>query len=161
MTRNARFLPIFLFSTAAAVYAQTPPASGNGTLAVRGCVATAPRDGSLAPKAGTYATPTTAPMEANNPDVTVVYILSDAQPVAAAAPTGGTSAAPATLSYALTGHEAELVKLHGQRVEITGTRMPKQGGGTAAKGPSVPDSIERIRVSTIKAIPGSCSATKK
>src|SRR2546426_152524 len=114
------------------VYAQNPPASMNATVTVRGCVSPVQRDGSLAAKAGATATTNTAADEANNPEPTGVFMLLDATPGTAAS----ASAAPSTTdagsqpqrtAYALSGHEAELTKLNGYRVEISGTFVPTIG----------------------------------
>lgn len=143
--------------SAVPMVAQTPPAPANSPLTVRGCVEPMQRDGSLAPKAGATATPENATMEANNPDLLNAYMLLDAAPANAAAVNSETKPANPT-QYALRGHESELAKLHGKRVEIVGTVMPKVGTGKAA---SAADGMQHIRVASVKAIAGECSAVKK
>jgi hypothetical protein len=124
----------------------------NSTPTIQGCVAQVQRDGSLAPKAGATATPETTAREANNPAPTGVYQLLDARVA------GDTAAKPT--SYSLTGHEAELAKLEGQRVEITGTVLPPSGDNRSGQ-PVASDGSQRIRVSAVRKIEGQCSAAKK
>jgi hypothetical protein len=124
----------------------------NSTPTIQGCVAQVQRDGSLTPKAGATATPETVSQESNNPDPTGVYQLLDAR-LAGARDTKPTS-------YSLSGHEAEFAKLEGKRVEVSGTIVPPLGDNRPGH-PAAGDSTQRIRVSTVKAIEGRCSATKK
>ena len=124
----------------------------NSTPTIQGCVAQVQRDGSLAPKAGATATPQTVSQEANNPDPTGVYQLLDARLV------GATGSKPT--SYALSGHEAELAKLEGLRVEVSGTVVPPLGDNRPGH-PAAGDGTQRIRVSAVKIIEGQCSAAKK
>ena len=125
----------------------------NSTVTIQGCVAQIQRDGSLSPKPGATATPQTVSQESNNPNPTGVYQLLDAQPA------GEKNTRPT--SYPLTGHEAELGKLEGQRVEVAGTVAPPLGEGRSGKMAGAKDGSERIRVSSVKKIEGSCSAVKK
>jgi len=124
----------------------------NSTPTIQGCVAQVQRDGSLAPKAGATATPETVSQESNNPDPTGVYQLLEARV------TGATETKPT--SYSLSGHEAELAKLEGQRVEVTGTIAPPLGDNRPGM-PAPRDGAQRIRVSAVKKIDGQCSAVKK
>ena len=124
----------------------------NSTPTIQGCVAQVQRDGSLAPKAGATATPETVSQESNNPDPTGVYQLLDARL------TGATEAKPTT--YSLSGREAELAKLEGQRVEVSGTVAPPLGDNRPGQ-PAARDGAQRIRVSAVKKIEGQCSAAKK
>lgn len=125
----------------------------NATVTVQGCVAQVQRDGSLSPKPGATATPQTVSQESNNPNPTGVYQLLEAQAVSAkdTRPT----------SYTLTGHEAEFGKLEGQRVEVAGTVAPAVGDGRSQQMAGAKDGAQRIRVSSVKKIEGSCSAEKK
>jgi hypothetical protein len=129
------------------------PLSVNSTPTIRGCVAQVQRDGSLAPKAGATATPETVSQESNNPDPTGVYQLLDAR-----ATGEKTDTKPTT--YSLSGHEAELAKLEGQRVEVSGTVAPPLGDNRPGK-PTAVDRVQRIRVSAVKKIDGQCSPAKK
>jgi len=129
----------------------------NSTPTIQGCVAQVQRDGSLAPKAGATATPETVSQESNNPDPTGVYQLLDAR-LAGVTDTKPTDTKPT--SYSLSGHEAELAKLEGQRVEVSGTVMPPLGDNRPGK-PAPQDGAQRIRVSSVKKIEGQCSAVKK
>ena len=124
----------------------------NSTQAIQGCVAQVQRDGSLAPKAGATATPETVSQESNNPAPTGVYQLLDARLA------GATDARPTT--YALAGHEAELAKLEGKRVEVSGTVAPPLGDNRPGK-PTAVVATQRISVSAVKTIEGQCSAAKK
>ena len=125
----------------------------NSTVTIQGCVAQIQRDGSLSPKPGATATPDTVSQESNNPNPTGVYQLLDAQAA------GQKNMRPTT--YSLTGHEAELGKLEGQRVEIAGTVAAPIGEGRSGKMAGAKDGSERIRVSSVKKIEGRCSAAKK
>jgi hypothetical protein len=91
--------------------------------------------------------------EANNPRPTGVYQLLDART------TDASDSKPTT--YALTGHEAEFGQLEGQRVEVAGTVAPALGDVRSGKMAGAADGAQRIRVSSVKKIEGSCSATKK
>ena len=125
----------------------------NSAVTVQGCVAQIQRDGTLAPKAGATATPDTVSQEANNPNPTGVYQLLDAQAA------GAKNTRPT--SYKLTGHEAEFGKLEGQRVEVAGTVAAALGDVRSGKMTGAADGAQRIRVSSVKKIEGSCSAAKK
>ena len=124
----------------------------NSTPTVQGCVAQVQRDGSLAPKAGATALPETVSQESNNPNPTGVYQLLDARVA------GATDTRPTT--YSLAGHENELAKLEGQRVEVTGTVVPPLGDNRPGQ-PAPQDGAQRIRVSAVEKIEGQCSAAKK
>jgi len=123
MTRTAT---LFAIVASASLSAQTPPAAQTPPITVTGCVAEAQRDGSLGTKAtGPQATPETATNEANNPTPTNRYQLTDATSAAATAGTAGTAdAKPAKTTYALRGHEQELAKHLGHRVEVAGSLAP-------------------------------------
>ena len=151
---------------AASVYAQNPPASTNATVTIRGCVSPVQRDGSLAAKAGATATTNTAADEANNPEPTGVFMLLDATQGTAANPAATPSnsdagSQPPRTAYALAGHEAELTKLNGYRVEIIGTFVPTIGAGLPQRTDVAADGVQRIRVASVKRIAGNCSAAKK
>jgi hypothetical protein len=125
----------------------------NSAVTIQGCVAQIQRDGTLAPKAGATATPDTVSQEANNPNPTGVYQLLDAQAA------GAKNSRPT--SYKLTGHEAEFGKLEGQRVEVAGTVVAALGDARSGKMAGAADGAQRIRVSSVKRIQGSCSAANK
>jgi hypothetical protein len=116
-------------------------------------VAQIQRDGTLSPKTGATATPETVSQEANNPRPTGVYQLLDART------TDASDSKPTT--YALTGQAAEYGQLEGQRVEVAGTVAPALGDVRSGKMAGAADGAQRIRVSSVKKIEGSCSATKK
>jgi hypothetical protein len=125
----------------------------NSAVTIHGCVAQIQRDGTLSPKTGATATPQTVSQEANNPNPTGVYQLLDARA------TNAKDTKPT--SYALTGHEAEFGKLEGQRVEVAGNVAPALGDVGSGKMAGAADGSQRIRVSSVKKIEGSCSAVKK
>jgi hypothetical protein len=125
----------------------------NSAVTIQGCVAQIQRDGTLAPKAGATATPDTVSQEANNPNPTGVYQLLNAQAA------GAKNTRPT--SYKLTGHEAEFGKLEGQRVEVAGTVAAPLGDVRSGKMAGAADGAQRIRVSSVKRIQGSCSAANK
>ena len=125
----------------------------NSAVTIHGCVAQVQRDGTLSPKTGATATPQTVSQEANNPNPTGLYQLLDARA------TSGKDTKPTT--YALTGHEAEFGKLEGQRVEVAGTVAPALGDVRSGKMAGAADGAQRITVSSVKKIEGSCSAAKK
>lgn len=125
----------------------------NSGVTIHGCVAQIQRDGTLAPKTGATATPDTVSQESNNPNPTGVYQLLNAQAV------GAKDTRPT--SYKLTGHEGEFAKLEGQRVEVAGTVAPLVGDARSPKMSGAADGSQRIRVSSVKKIEGSCSAAKK
>ena len=125
----------------------------NSAVTIHGCVAQILRDGTLSPKTGATATPETVSQESNNPNPTGVYQLLDAKA------TDAKDTKPT--SYALTGHEAEVAKLEGQRVEVAGTVAPVLGEARAGKMAGAKDGSQRIRVTSVKKIEGICSAAKK
>jgi hypothetical protein len=125
----------------------------NSAVTIHGCVAQIMRDGTLSPKTGATATPETVSQESNNPNPTGVYQLLEAQA------TDAKDTKPT--SYALTGHEAEVAKLEGQRVEVAGTVAPVLGEARAGKMAGAKDGSQRIRVTSVKKIEGVCSAAKK
>jgi hypothetical protein len=140
----------------------TPPPSNNASVTVRGCVAAGQRNGSLAPNPTATSTPNTAPMEANNPDPVYVYMLLDATTAAATSRSSSAQTyTPARTSYGLAGHETEVAKHNGYRVEITGSIMPTVGSGSGTAKATVADGVQRVRVESVKRIPGTCSSTKK
>jgi hypothetical protein len=125
----------------------------NAAVMIHGCVAPIQRDGSLSPKTGATATPEKVSEESNNPNPTGFYQLLDART------TDARDTKPTT--YALTGHEAEFAKLEGQRVEVAGNVAPPLGDARSGKMAGAADGAQRIRVSSVKKIEGSCSAAKK
>ena len=125
----------------------------NAPVTIQGCVAQIQRDGTLSPKPGATATPQTVSQESNNPNPTGVYQLL------AARAAGAKDTRPT--SYTLTGHEAELGKLEGQRVEVAGKIAPALGDVRSGKMAGAADGAQRILVSSVKKIEGRCSAANK
>ena len=143
---------------------QVPP-SPNTTVAVRGCVSSAQRDGSLeARSTGATATPETAAIEANRAEQAVnAYLLTDATLLNAAQSSGqngtGTYLSKPS-SFALEGLEPELSKHKGHRVEIGGTVMPSTQSGRGAAKQAAAEGIQRIKVASVKMIGTDCAAKK-
>lgn len=134
--------------------AQTRTTTTGTTAVIKGCVTPVQRDGSLETRStGTTTTPEEAPRDANNGDIVGnVYTLTDATPT--------TSPATKTTTYALRGHESELLKHKGHRVEITGTVMaPIASGAKETKGAA--EGISRVQVTSVKMIGTDCTPAKK
>jgi hypothetical protein len=130
------------------VSAQKP---ATGTVAVRGCVERAQRDGSLSVSAaGTTATPNTAPAEANSGEMVNAFHLKDATPVGDTAATGRTE-------YALQGSASELAKHVGHQVEIAGALMPSVADLQADKSKPA-EGIRRLQVTGVKMVASKCAA---
>ena len=160
MSRLVSLAAGLLLALATPTNAQSPAKSPlpkehpvNSMVTIHGCVAQIQRDGSLSPKTGATATPETVSQESNNPNPTGFYQLLDARA------TDAKDTKPT--AYALTGHEAEFAKLEGQRVEVAGTIAPQLGDVRSGKMAGAADGAQRIRVSSVKKIEGSCSAAKK
>ena len=163
MSRLVSLAAGLLLALTTSASAQSTPATAQSTLpkslpvnsgvTIHGCVAQIQRDGTLAPKTGATATPDTVSQESNNPSPTGVYQLLNAQAV------GAKNTRPT--SYKLTGHEAELGKLEGQRVEVVGSVAPLVGDARSGTMGGARDNSQRIQVSSVKKIVGNCSAGKK
>ena len=142
---------------AAAPQSQTP--STNMKVAVSGCVTQAERNGSLADDTGTgvSSTPATAPVDANSAQPVNAYLLTSAERIAAE--TEDTTRDAAT-SYALVGHEQDLAKHKGHRVEISGQLMAPRSGTDSTAGKIAASNVQRIAVDSIKMLSVECSAPK-
>jgi hypothetical protein len=142
--------------------AQAPAPTHETT--VTGCVAAAQRDGSLAAKGtGTAATPETAASEANNPDPTGKFILLDAAPISgkSLASSEADSAKPAQgkrTSYALRGHEQEMARHVGHRVQVTGTLMPPLAARLPEQTAATAEGVRALQVTSVKMLGTDCSA---
>jgi hypothetical protein len=156
MTRTAT---LFAIVASASLSAQTPPAAQTPPITVTGCVAEAQRDGSLGTKAtGPQATPETATNEANNPTPTNRYQLMDA--TSAAGTAGTADAKPVKTTYALRGHEQELAKHLGHRVEVAGSLAPSLAAKLPAKEAAAAEGVRTVQVSSLKMIGTDCSPAK-
>lgn len=155
MTRTATILA---FTASISLSAQTTPAPAP-SVTVTGCVAEVQRDGTTAAKAsGTGgATFDAAAMEANNPEPTNRYQLVDATPAEPPVP-AGTAAKPTKTTYALRGHEAELAKHVGHRVQIAGSLMTPLTAKLPSRAASTADGTRSMQVSAVKMIGSDCSA---
>ena len=122
---------------------------------VSGCIAQAPRTGSLTDDAGAgnVASPNTAGVEANSSEPVNAYILLDATPAADGA--GVQREAGERTSYALQGLAAEVANHKGQRVEIVGQLLPRPAP-SGQKSPAA--AIQRIAVQTIKMLSARCES---
>lgn len=120
--------------------AQTPPAPAS-MITVTGCVAEAQRDGSTGAKAtGTQATRETG------------YQLLDAKPAI------GEPSKTDTTAYALQGHEAELAKHVGHRVEVAGSLMAPLAAKLPPKSAATAEGVRTVQVSSMKMVGTNCSA---
>jgi hypothetical protein len=161
---NGRVLlaAVSVVASTGVMFGQTPAPAGTGAVVIRGCVAPLQRDGSLALKAGTAPTPITAIEEANSTEPTGRFQLLDAleaKPGPEAPAAKGTADQRRT-SFALFGHETELAKETGHRVEITGAMVPIARASTGPNVPTDVDGIRHIKVGSVKRIAGSCSPAK-
>jgi hypothetical protein len=162
MTRTATLCALV---ASVSLSAQTTPAPAPGSsVSVTGCVAQVQRDGSTGAKpSGTQATPETAAVEANNPAPTGRYQLLDATPIGAEAPkpaAADTAKPAARTSYALLGHEQELGKHVGHRVEIGGTLAPPLAAKLPAKTAATAEGTRTIQVTSVKMLGTDCSPKK-
>jgi hypothetical protein len=163
MLRTATFLAM---AASISLSAQTPPAQ-TPSVSVTGCIAQVQRDGSLGPKAsGVQATPQTAADEANNPNPTNRYELLDATPVGndvkpGETATAGTTVKPARTAYALRGHENELAKHVGHRVQITGALTPPLAEKLPAKDAKAAETVRSVQVASLKMVGTDCSPKAK
>ena len=158
MTRTAT---LFAIVASASLSAQAPPTAQTPPppITVIGCVAEVQRDGSLGTKAtGPQATPETATNEANNPTPTNRYQLMDA--TSAAGTAGTADAKPVKTTYALRGHEQELAKHLGHRVEVAGSLAPSLAAKLPAKEAAAAEGVRTVQVSSLKMIGNDCSPAK-
>ena len=154
--------------TAGPTHQPAAPAPG-ASVSVTGCVAQAQRDGSLGAKpTATEATPQTAADEANNPNPTGRYQLVDATPVgadqkpadASAPGAAGQSVKAAKTTYGLRGHEQELAKHLGHRVEIAGTLAASPAAKLPSKTAATAEGTRALQVASIKMIGTNCSVSE-
>lgn len=142
---------------AAAPQSQNPPT--NMKVTVSGCVTQAERNGSLADDTGTgvSSTPATAAVDANNAQPVNAYLLTSAERLTSE--TEDTTK-DATTSYALVGHEQDMAKHKGHRVEITGQLMAPRSGSDSTAGKAAQSNVQRIAVDTVKMLNVECAAPK-
>ena len=127
-----------------------------GVVKVSGCIAQAPRTGSLTDDTGTgnVPSPNTAGVEANSSEPVNAYLLLDATPPAA---DGGVQRdAGKRTSYALQGLASELANHKGHRVEIVGQLLPRLPAVSGPKSPAA--AIRRIAVQTVKMVSAQCES---
>ena len=170
MMRTAGML-VGVIVASASIWAQTPASESKTAISVTGCVAPVQRDGSLAAKpAVTPPPPELAPYEANNPEPTGRFMLLDATTdttdasAAKEKPAGQETAAtsgakPERTSYTLRGHEQELAKHQGHRVQVVGTLMPPLTATLPAQAAKSAEGIRAVQVTSIKMIGTDCSPT--
>ena len=123
---------------------------------VSGCIAQAPRTGSLTDDTGTgnVPSPNTAGVEANSSEPVNAYILLDATPVADAS--GAQREAGERTSYSLQGLASELANHKGHRVEIAGQLLPRLPAVSSPKSPEA--AIQRIAVQAVKMLSAQCKS---
>jgi hypothetical protein len=152
MRLTAHVLAVTILLTSANASAQVAGTGTSSKISVEGCVERAQRTGSVAGTGvGTSAPPNVADREANSSEILDVFMLTDAQPVAA-----DRSSGTQRTSYALTGHEKEFGGHTGHRVQVVGTLAPPVSSG-ASTGSVAAAGIRRIQVESIKMIAASCS----
>ena len=135
--------------------AQTPQTQ-TGSISVTGCVAPVQRDGSLGAKpVVTPPPPDVAPIEANNPEPTGRFMLQAAT-VDGPPPVADKTAKPKPTAFTLRGHEQELAKHVGHRVQITGTLMPPLAAKLPAQGAESAEGTRGVQVSSIKMLAATC-----
>ena len=122
---------------------------------VSGCLAQAPRTGSLTDDTGTgnVPSPNTAGVEANSSEPVNAYILLDATPVTDG---GAQREAGERTSYSLQGLASELANHKGHRVEIAGQLLPRLPAVSSPKSPEA--AIQRIAVQTVKMLSAQCKS---
>ena len=162
MTRTATLCIVL---AAASISTATLSAAQKTTIAVTGCVAPAQRGGSLGAKSTlTPPTPETATTEANNPEPTGRFMLLDATSVGdkpEVEATSGTTSKQTRTSYALRGHEPELAKHVGHRVEVTGTLMPPAASKLPAQAAATAEGIRAVQVERLKMLGSDCSTSRE
>jgi hypothetical protein len=124
---------------------------------VTGCIAQAPRTGSLTDDTGTgnVPSPNTAGVEANSSEPVNAYILLDATPVV-----DGAQREPGErTSYSLQGLASELANHKGHRVEIAGQLVARDPAGSRPN--STASAIQRIAVQSIKMVSAQCGPPQK
>jgi hypothetical protein len=150
---------IFAAATFAAQTAHAQNQPGRDRMVkVTGCIAQAPRTGSLTDDTGTgnVPSPNTAGVEANSSEPVNAYILLDATPVV----DGGAQREPGErTSYSLQGLASELANHKGHRVEIAGQLVPRDPAGSPPKSPA--SAIQRIAVQSIKMVSAQCGSPQK
>ena len=161
-----RTMTLCIVLASATISAQTPTTAEKSPISVVGCVAPAQRDGSLGPKPTLNPPPPEAAAgEANNPEPTGRFMLLDAAPVAAgaaAAPQADEKSARQTrTSYTLRGHEAELAKHVGHRVEVTGALMPPAEAKLPSQAAATAEGIRAVQVEAIKMLGTDCSPSRE
>jgi hypothetical protein len=159
----------FAIAGSAALFAATPQsqtpstnqtASTNTPVTVSGCVMQAERNGSLADdtSTGISSTPATAPVDANTAQPVNAYLLTSAERIA---PETEDTTKDAATSYALVGHEQELAKHKGHRVEVHGQLMAPRPGIDSTAGRIAASNVQRIAVDSIKMLNVECAAPKQ
>lgn len=131
----------------------------NRVVKVSGCIAQAPRTGSLTDDTatGNVPSPNTAGVEANSSEPVNAYILLDATPVVDGG--GAQRETGERTSYSLQGLASELANHKGHRVEITGQLLPRDSAVSGRKSPAA--ATQRIAVQTIKMISPQCGSPQK
>lgn len=153
----------FAIAGSAALFAATPQsqtASPNVPVTVSGCVMQAERNGSLADdtSTGISSTPATAPVDANTAQPVDAYLLTSAERIA---PETEDTTKDAATSYALVGHEQELAKHKGHRIEVHGQLMAPRPGVDSTAGRIAASNVQRLAVDSIRMLNVECAAPKE
>jgi len=132
-----------------------------------GCLQRAQRNGSVGGTVvGTSASPDRADDEANSGEMVEKFLHSSATPVAGSGTPAatnsrspiGTSGRAEPTSFGLEGHEAELGRHTGARVEVTGVLIPPASSGRGSGGAATEAGTRRIRVASFKVVNDRCEA---
>ncbi|MGE3957019.1 MAG: hypothetical protein AB7H96_09910 [Vicinamibacterales bacterium] len=151
---KARVLVAVLVATGVAGSAQTLPDVGSRVTMV-GCLQRAQLNGSLGGTVvGTSASPARADDEANSGALVDAFLLTQAAPAAVDRPSADAPRPP--MSFGLEGHEAELERHQGARVQVTGVVAPPVTSGRGTGGSATQAGTRRIRVESVTALSGAC-----
>ena len=129
-------------------------ATDNQVVAI-GCVARAVTDGSLAGSPGVPpASPNTAPIVANSPEPTGIYLLNNATTPTETRGTTGDATASQPRSFQLDGTNAEFDRHVGHQVQIAGTVQTEHVGAS----PGSQTRVQHIQVKSLRMLAATCPA---
>ena len=127
----------------------------DGQVVAIGCIARAVTDGSLAGSPGVPpASPNTAPIVANSPEPTGVYLLNNATTPAETRGTTGDATASQPRSFQLDGTNADFDRHVGHQVEIAGTVQTAHVGAS----PDSQTRVQHIQVTSLRMLAAKCPA---
>jgi len=172
------FASLFGVFLATALLSAQEPQTGE-KVTVAGCLQRAQRNGSVGGTiVGTSASPNTAPVEANSGAFVDAFLLAEATPVVAGVPQASAAAAAANApgttatgtsatgtsgktditTFGLSGHEAELERHQGARLQVTGTIVPAVRSGRGTGDAATAAGARRIQVESFKILAEKCQA---